>query len=303
MPTETLQPPAVPVDLDSLLEMATGLARTAEAWICRLESHPTARTGLRILATQSYDAWLLRWPPGVAVSPHDHGDSNAAFTVAAGALREVRWSDGHRSERRLEAGEGTVVPQGVVHDVVAAGAEALSIHVYSPPLSRMAFFDDRAAFVVFEEQVDGASDLFAPPAGGPASGEDPSVSGVEGLLAQARRRIQPRATPAGLVRALSEGALVVDTRPAALRQRDGEIQGALIVERNVLEWRLDPGGPHRLVEATDPDHPVIVVCDEGYASSLAAAALLDIGRTNVTDLDGGFQALKRFTGGGAPVRT
>jgi rhodanese-related sulfurtransferase len=66
--------------------------------------------------------------------------------------------------------------------------------------------------------------------------------------------------------------------------------GAVVVERNVLEWRLDPTSPHRLAQMTDLAQAVVVVCDEGYASSLAAAALMDLGLTNVTDLDGGYQA-------------
>ena len=97
--------------------------------------------------------------------------------------------------------------------------------------------------------------------------------------------------------ALAAGALVVDTRPAALRARDGELPGAVAIERNVLEWRLDPYGAHRIDAASDPERPVIVVCDEGYASSLAAAALLGLGRRNVTDLEGGFQAWRRASQG------
>lgn len=291
MPTDA--PEDATVALDTLLEMASGLARTAEAWSSRLDSHPTARTGLRILATATYDVWLLRWPVGAAVSPHDHGGSRAAFTVAAGTLKEVRWTDGHRSERLLPAGEGATVAPGVVHDVAASGEEALSIHIYSPPLSRMSYFDDSGRTVVFQEDVDQGSDLFAEH-GGEQYGVGP---GVEGLLMRARARIAPRATPADTVSALREGALVVDTRPAQLRDRDGEIEGAVVLERNVLEWRLDPLGTHRLEEASDPDRPVIVVCDEGYASSLAAASLLDLGRRNVTDLAGGFQALKRYLAG------
>ncbi len=89
---------------------------------------------------------------------------------------------------------------------------------------------------------------------------------------------------------LAAGALVVDTRPSELRGRDGHIGGAEVVERNVLEWRLDPSCPYRLPQMDDPGRRVIIVCDEGYASSLAAAALADLGLTNVTDLEGGFQA-------------
>ena len=69
----------------------------------------------------------------------------------------------------------------------------------------------------------------------------------------------------------------------------------MVIERNVLEWRLDPFGSHRIHEASDADRPVILVCDEGYASSLAALSLLDLGRRNATDLIGGYQAWRRFT--------
>jgi rhodanese-related sulfurtransferase len=87
------------------------------------------------------------------------------------------------------------------------------------------------------------------------------------------------------------GALVVDIRPVEQRQRDGELPGALVVDRNVLEWRLDPSSPYRIPEAGDLDRRVIVVCNEGYASSLAAATLQRLGLHRATDLAGGFQAL------------
>ncbi|WP_229881946.1 rhodanese-like domain-containing protein [Streptomyces alanosinicus] len=85
-------------------------------------------------------------------------------------------------------------------------------------------------------------------------------------------------------------ALLVDIRYAALRERDGLIPGALVVERNELEWRLDPRGSHRLPEATGHDLRVVVLCNEGYASSLAAASLHQLGLHRATDLVGGFQA-------------
>jgi rhodanese-related sulfurtransferase len=87
-----------------------------------------------------------------------------------------------------------------------------------------------------------------------------------------------------------DGGLLVDIRPAAQRAEFGEIPGALIVERNNLEWRLDPGGSHRVPEAADPARPVVIVCQEGYASSFAAASVLALGRISVTDLDGGYVA-------------
>jgi rhodanese-related sulfurtransferase len=87
-------------------------------------------------------------------------------------------------------------------------------------------------------------------------------------------------------------ALLVDIRYAALRDRDGLVPGALVVERNELEWRLDPQGSHRAPEATGHDLRVVVICNEGYASSLAAASLHRLGLHRATDLVGGFQAWK-----------
>jgi rhodanese-related sulfurtransferase len=93
-------------------------------------------------------------------------------------------------------------------------------------------------------------------------------------------------------------ALLVDIRYAALRERDGLIPGALVVERNELEWRLDPHGSHRLPEATSHDLRAVVICNEGYASTLAADSLHRLGLHRATDLTGGFQAWKRA---GLPV--
>jgi rhodanese-related sulfurtransferase len=116
---------------------------------------------------------------------------------------------------------------------------------------------------------------------------------IDELLDQVRAALPPRARPADLEEVWASGGLVVDTRPASLREQDGELPGAVVVERNVLEWRLDPTSPHRLAEVTGHDQPVVVVCDEGYASSLAAASLQALGLRRATDLDGGFQAWRR----------
>ncbi|MFI1734142.1 rhodanese-like domain-containing protein [Streptomyces acidicola] len=93
-------------------------------------------------------------------------------------------------------------------------------------------------------------------------------------------------------------ALLVDIRYAALRDRDGLIPGALVVERNELEWRLDPQGSHRAPEATSHDLRIVVICNEGYASSLAAVSLRQLGLHRATDLAGGFQA---WRAAGLPV--
>jgi rhodanese-related sulfurtransferase len=84
--------------------------------------------------------------------------------------------------------------------------------------------------------------------------------------------------------------LVVDIRPLEQRLRDGALPGAVVVDRNVLEWRLDPSSPHRMTEADRGDRRVVIVCNEGYSSSLAAHTLQGLGLVNATDLRGGYQA-------------
>jgi rhodanese-related sulfurtransferase len=115
-------------------------------------------------------------------------------------------------------------------------------------------------------------------------------SAVDELLARARvglDRVEAEDLPAEV----AAGAVVIDIRPIEQRTRDGELAGAVVVDRNVLEWRLDPTSPHRLPIADDADVRYIVVCNEGYSSSLAAATLRQLGLARATDLVGGFQAL------------
>jgi rhodanese-related sulfurtransferase len=123
----------------------------------------------------------------------------------------------------------------------------------------------------------------------PAPGEEDTPA-ISRLLAEARAEIEPRARVDELPDVVARGGLVVDTRPSELRNRDGEVPGALVVDRNQLEWRLDPTSPWRHPEVTGPDQPVVLLCDEGYASSLAAATLRRLGLRHATDLVGGFQA-------------
>jgi rhodanese-related sulfurtransferase len=115
------------------------------------------------------------------------------------------------------------------------------------------------------------------------------MSSIDWLLEEARRnwaRMEPREA----ADAMRDGALLIDTRPVIQRERDGEIAGAIVVDRNVLEWRLDPTSPHRIPEITGLDQTVIVICNEGYSSSLAAATLHRLGLRRATDVVGGFQA-------------
>jgi rhodanese-related sulfurtransferase len=112
---------------------------------------------------------------------------------------------------------------------------------------------------------------------------------IDDLLAEARARIE-RVTPHEAAARIAEGAYLVDIRPAAQRRREGEVPGSLIVERNVLEWRFDPASDARLPQAIGYDVDVIVLCSEGYTSSLAADALRSLGLHRATDVIGGFHA-------------
>jgi rhodanese-related sulfurtransferase len=115
---------------------------------------------------------------------------------------------------------------------------------------------------------------------------------VAELLAEARAGLD-RLAAEDLPIAVRDGAVVVDIRPAAQRAEEGELDGALVIERNVLEWRCDPSSDARTEEAVDHDVAWVVVCSEGYTSSLAAFALKRLGLHRATDLVGGYQALRR----------
>lgn len=118
---------------------------------------------------------------------------------------------------------------------------------------------------------------------------------IDEMLAAARARLH-RLHPVPEV--MGQELRLVDIRPRFQREADGEIPGALVIERNHLEWRLDPTSNARIPEATGHDIVWVVVCDEGYSSSLAAASLQSLGLRHATDLIGGFQAWKRA---GLPV--
>lgn len=109
------------------------------------------------------------------------------------------------------------------------------------------------------------------------------------VLAAARQRLH-RLSPAEASAAMARGALLVDIRPGQQRAAEGAVPGALCVERNVLEWRFDPQSDARLPQAVSYELQVIIMCSQGYASSLAAASLQDLGLHRATDLAGGFVA-------------
>lgn len=117
----------------------------------------------------------------------------------------------------------------------------------------------------------------------------PGARTVDQLLSAARQRLL-RLTPTQAYTVMQDGGLLVDIRPAAQRADEGEVPGAVIVERNVLEWRLDPACAARIPEAAGYDLRVVILCSQGHTSSLAAAALQDLGLWYATDVVGGFQA-------------
>jgi rhodanese-related sulfurtransferase len=130
----------------------------------------------------------------------------------------------------------------------------------------------------------------------------PGALSVDEMLTDARSGLR-RLTAAQAHEACAAGAVLVDIRPGWQRADEGEVPGALVVERNHLEWRFDPECEARLPEATGYDLHVIVLCSEGYTSSLAAASLHTLGLHNATDVIGGFHAWRGqdlpITDGGA----
>ena len=247
--------------------------RTEKRWYERLYDGP------------DYDIWVISWLPGQSTGYHDHGASSGAFVVATGILEEHRPAE---LARVMHPGKPCAFGPDYAHDVRNASlAPAISIHAYSPPLSDMN-----------EYEFDGSRLVPRDRAPGEAATVDQewrvqkwtgSLS-IEQVLSAARARLQ-RLSPDETYEAVAKtDAILVDIRPEHQRAIEGNIPGALVVERNVLEWRFDPASSVRLPVATDHNLQVIVFCSEGYSSSLAAAALQDLGLCCATDMIGGFQA-------------
>jgi rhodanese-related sulfurtransferase len=114
------------------------------------------------------------------------------------------------------------------------------------------------------------------------------MTALDDYLETARARLD-RVAPEDLSEAIALGAIVIDIRPERNRVEEGELPGAIVIDRNVLEWRLAPSSDYRTVEV-EAGQQVILVCNEGYQSSLAAAVLMDLGVDRATDLIGGYRA-------------
>lgn len=272
------------LDAPALGELTRQIAGRPALWRPLLQHDPGHRWYERLLLTPRVEVWLIGWAPGQGTLPHDHGDADGALTVTEGTLIEdvylgVRLEQGEvLPSRTLErrAGSTTTFTADHVHRVSNRGAvNATSIHAYSPPGRQMRFY------------------------GSPAEKRTPPpVLGIDEVLRRARRGLT-RLSPGQTQRAVGTEALLVDIRPQARREAEGSIPGALMIERNLLEWRLDPQSPWHLPEVRSHDQQVIVFCSEGYTSSLAAASLQQLGLRRATDLEGGFVA---WATAGLPVQ-
>lgn len=257
------------------------------------------RWAQRLWGDDEIDVWLISWVPERSTELHDHAGSLGALTVLDGALAERSWDGERLRERRIDPGGQAAFDRGWVHDVTrhpdahdAASGEAttptLSVHAYSPPLTAMSYYEVSPSGRLRRVRSELTDEPEAPPRHPLPSSE----RGIDALLAAARDRID-RVDAADLGAELAAGAHLVDIRPAAQRAAEGEVPGALVIERNVLEWRLDPTSDARIDQAVDWDVRWLVICSEGYTSSLAAAALRDIGLHRAADVAGGYHAVVR----------
>ena len=266
------------------------LFASSDEWIDKVRLRAERRWYERLYHGSDYDIWVISWLPGQSTGFHDHGASSGAFVVASGILEEHR--PGERS-RVIHPGKPRAFGPDYTHDVLNVSlAPAISIHAYSPPLDEMNEYELEGSQLVPRERAPGQGETLD---------EESRVQrrtpvdrtgalSIEQVLSAVRARLR-RLSPDEAYEAVAKTeAILVDIRPESQRAIEGSIAGALVVERNVLEWRFDPASSTRLPVATDHDLQVIVFCSEGYTSSLAAAALQDLGLWRATDVVGGFHA-------------
>lgn len=298
-PSVSTHPQHPPVDTAWLETVARTIAEQEPLWRRRVRHDPTERHFARLVRTQEVEAWLLSWTSTQSIALHDHGGSSGVVLVVEGELTEHFTDLDSRAplrQARWPRGSAHRFGPDHVHDLRNEGATpATSIHVYSPPLATMTFYDHDPRTFLLPLRVER---VVQPTRRGFDRRKARGRKGVGRLLAGARARLQ-RADPHRTAALLRAGELVVDIRPAAQRTSEGEIPGATVLERNVLEWRLDPASAHHIEQIRSYEQPIVIVCSEGYASSLAAAVLQQMGLANATDLAGGFRA---WAAAGLPVR-
>jgi rhodanese-related sulfurtransferase/predicted metal-dependent enzyme (double-stranded beta helix superfamily) len=256
------------------------LFAASDGWMDKVRLRPDRRWYERLYHGRDYDIWAISWLPGQSTGFHDHGASSGAFVVATGILEEHR--PGERT-RVIHPGKPRAFGPDFAHDVRNVSlAPAISIHAYSPPLSEMNEYElDGSQLVPREPALDQDWRVRA---------DRTAALSIEQVLSAARARLRRLSPDEASEAVVKTGAILVDIRPEGQRAIEGSIAGALVVERNVLEWRFDPASSTRLPVATDHDLQVIVFCSEGYTSSLAAASLQDLGLYRATDVVGGFKA-------------
>lgn len=293
-----------------------GIAGRRGLWADLVMHDPDVRWYLPLHRSDACDVWLLAWERGQDTDWHDHGGSSGSFAVAEGSLIEqYRVPSGRRLARRfVSAGEAIAFGPGHVHDVGhGGGGSATSIHAYSPPLMAMTYYKPThyGLIATATMAIDGPegdrgrggadtalADASASAAGLSSEALPADAPGIDLLMAEARSGLV-RLRPEAAFAALTDGAALVDIRPLEQRIVEGEVPGAILIGRNVLEWRLDPRSEARIPALARADTRIIVMCSQGYASSLAAATLRRVGLREATDLDGGFQAWKAA---GLPTR-
>jgi len=311
-----LAPQSGRLSLAQLRAVTVTLVEHPEFWADLVVYDPDVRWYLPLHRSNSCDVWLLAWERDQNTDWHDHGGSSGSFAVANGSLIEqYRIPSGRRLARReLVVGESVAFGPGHVHDVEhGGGGSACSIHAYSPPLSAMTYYTATGYGLIARETVA----IDGPEGSRGQGGADTALAAASASAAQLTSQAWPEGTPgidelltearSGLARlrpeaalaALTEGAVLVDIRPLEQRIVEGEVPGAIIIGRNVLEWRLDPRSEARIPALARLDARIIVMCSEGYASSLAASSLRRLGLAEASDLDGGFQA---WRAAGLPVR-
>ena len=266
------------------------LFASSDGWMDRVRLRAEQRWYERLYHGPDYDIWAISWLPGQSTGFHDHGESSGAFVVATGILEEQRPGE---QPLVIHPGNPRAFGPDYAHDVRnASRAPAVSIHAYSPPLDEMNEYELNGSQLVPRERASGKAETlnqeWREKRRKPA--DRTGAMSIEQVLSGARARLR-RLSPDEAYDAVAKTeAILVDIRPESQRAIEGNIAGALVVERNVLEWRFDPTSSTRLPIATDHDIQVIVFCSEGYTSSLAAAALQDIGLWRATDMVGGFRA-------------
>jgi rhodanese-related sulfurtransferase len=264
----------------------------SDGWLDKVRLRAEHRWYERLYLGPDHDLWVISWLPGQSTGFHDHGASSGPFVVATGILEEH--SAGERV-RVVHPGQPRAFGPAYTHDVRNVSlAPAISIHAYSPPLSDMNEYELDGDRLIPRERSSGEAETTDQERRAKMRKPVERIVplSIEQILSAARarlRRLSPEEAYEAMIRT---GATLVDIRSEYQRAIEGGVPGALVVERNVLEWRFDPASSARLPVATGHDVQVVVFCSEGYTSSLAAVALQDVGLSRATDIIGGFHAWK-----------